>query len=146
MSLHQRRVGHGLEDGERRGFRRDHGLVFHQEGLLQRVLAGENRVRNHVGVDHPTGAGGKLQVFLAALRLERCVLLEEVVEAHHEVVIGRSLQTGDRQAQAGGVGQRAQRAAGGVAGRREAESVAAHSVDASTGKGSLTTQSRERVG
>jgi hypothetical protein len=49
----------------------DQGRVLDQEGLLQGVLAGKNRVRNHVGVDHPAGTRRELQGFLAAVCLER---------------------------------------------------------------------------
>src|SRR5271155_477831 len=48
-----------------------------------------------VGVDHPAGAGWKVEGMLWAVGLEAGVFLEEVVEAHHEVVVGAALDSGN---------------------------------------------------
>src|ERR1700733_4712463 len=106
VPLEQASAGEFFEHRERGMLWGDHGVGGDEIGLLERVLAAQDRVRNHVGVDHPAGAGGELVVVLGAGALEVAVLFKEVMEAHHEVVIGRALERGrsSAQADAGGEG------------------------------------------
>ena len=73
--------------------------------MLEGVLASEDGVWDGVGIDHPRGAGGELEGIFGAVGLEARILFEEIVEAHHEVVVGRALEGGDGGAESDSAGR-----------------------------------------
>ena len=52
-------------------------------------------MRYRVGIDHPAGSGGEVEAVLRTVGLEAGILFEEVVEAHHEIVVGAALDGWD---------------------------------------------------
>ena len=91
----QRLAGHFFEDAERRIFRRHQRADGDDEGLFEGVLAGEDRVRDGIGVAHPGGHGRKGNGNFRAVLLEGAVLLQIIVEAQHEFVISGAVRPFD---------------------------------------------------
>src|ERR1700759_5282508 len=60
--------------------------------MFPRVPAAQDAVAARVGEGDPAGAGGEGPKPLRAALLEPLVALQEVVEAQHEGVVGRSLR------------------------------------------------------
>jgi hypothetical protein len=95
-------VGDFFENFQRRDFWPNHRFGTDQECLLQCVLAGQDGVRDGVCVDHPRGARGELERVFGTGGLEVRILFQEIVEAHHEVVVGGALDGGNGGAESDG--------------------------------------------
>lgn len=62
--------------------------------MLERKLAFQNGVADHVGEDQPRGVGRKFPALIGAVGLEALALFQEIVEAVHEFVVGGAVDAG----------------------------------------------------
>jgi len=79
-----------LQDSERRFLWCDQRVFRDDKGLLERVLTGNHSMADHVGEDEPGRAGRKFPAGARGSALEFLMFFEEVMEAKHPLVVGRT--------------------------------------------------------
>lgn len=66
----------------------EHGAAGDEESLLDGVLAAQDGVADHIGINHPDSTWSEFPAGFGTRFLELVVFLEPIVKAHHEAVVG----------------------------------------------------------
>lgn len=79
--------GQAFQNRKRREFRLHQGMHRHDTRLLQRILAGYNRMSHLIGKRNPCRTGRKRPLIALPGLLVRFIALQIMVEIQHELVI-----------------------------------------------------------